>query len=159
MTIGELMTIDPGRISKASTCDVQLIKTFHELKPKSLLERFKAWFSGKAVVNSYHVIFKFQVTSTSGKPYSVLIRTNPDFDLINWEDNECKIYCDCPDFKFRSAYVLYQKGALFVNSRIRVELGQAITDKPKRAPSLMCKHSYAALTWLVKNYASIMKTI
>ena len=65
----------------------------------------------------------------------------------------------CFDFKFRSAYWLYQKGALFVNNRIRIELGQAITDKPKREPSLLCKHSYAALLWLVKNYANLMKTI
>ena len=83
MTIGELMKIDPGRIGKAGECDVQLVKTFHELKQKSLLDRFKSWFGGKAVVNSYHVIFKFTVTSTSGKPYTVLIRTNPDFDLKN----------------------------------------------------------------------------
>ena len=159
MTIGELMNIDPGRIGKAGECDVQLVKTFHELKQKSLLDRFKSWFGGKAVVNSYHVIFKFIVTSTSGKPYTVLIRTNPDFDLKNWEENDCKIFCGCPDFKFRSAYWLYQKGALFVNNRIRIELGQAITDKPKREPSLLCKHSYAALLWLVKNYANIMKTI
>jgi len=159
MTIGELMRVDAGRAEKASGCDVQLVKTFHEIKQKSLLDRFKSWFGGKGVLKSYHVIFKFIVTSTSGKPYTVLIRTNPDFDLVNWEDNECKVYCSCLDFKFRSAYVLYQKGALLVNNRIRLELGQAITDKPKKTPSLLCKHSYAALQWLIRNYSNVMRTI
>ena len=159
MTIGELMKIDPGRIGKAGECDVQLVKTFHELKQKSLLDRFKSWFGGKAVVNSYHVIFKDTGTSTSGKTYTVLIRSNPEKKKKNWEDNDCKIFCGCPDFKFRSAYWLYQKGALFVNNRIRIEVGLAITDKQKSKKSNLCKHSYAAHQWLVKNYANIMKTI
>jgi len=158
MTIGELISAGGGNL-KAAECDVQLVKTFHELKQKSLLDKFKSLFSGKAVVNSYHVVFKLQVISTSGKPYTVFIRTNPDFDLKNWEDNECKIYCSCPDFKFRCAYWLYQRKALFVNNRIRVELGQSITDKPKRDPVFSCKHSMAALQWLIKNYANLMRTV
>jgi hypothetical protein len=158
MTIGELMSIDPGRIGKALACDVQLVKTFHELKKESLIEKLRSLFSG-GVINNYYVIFKLSVTSTSGKPYTVLIRTYPDFDLQNWESNKCWIYCECPDFKYRSAYVLNQRKALFLNDRIRLELGQALTDKPKREPSLLCKHSYAALLWLVKNYSSVMRTI
>ena len=154
------MKTDPGRQGKAGECSVELVKTFHELKQKSLLDRFKSLFGGKAVVKSYYVIFKFIVTSTSGKPYTVFIRTNPDFDLLNWEDNDCKIYCGCPDFKFRCAYWLYQANSLFVNSRIRLELGQSITDKPKKAAGLsLCKHSIAALSWLITNYSNVMKTI
>jgi hypothetical protein len=159
MTIGQLMKIDAGRIGKAAECNVQLIKVFHELKKVSLLDKFKAFFNGRSIVNSYFVIFKLQVISTSGKPYTVFIRTCPDFDLKNWEDNECKIYCSCPHFKFRSAYTLNQRGALFINNRIQIELGQAISDKPKKEPSLLCKHSFAALTWLVANYSNVMQTV
>ena len=159
VTIGELMQIDISRITKSSECDVNLIGTYHELKKTSLLDRFRSLFSGKGVVNAYWVVFKFQVTSTSGKPYTVLVKTNPDFDLRDWENNTCQIYCSCPDFKFRSAYTLNQRGALFKNNRISIDLGPALSDKPKREPSLLCKHSYAALSWLTRNYSNIMKTI
>jgi len=159
ITIGELMRIDAGRIGRANECSVELVKTYHELKKASLLERFKSLFRSTGLINTYYVIFKFLVTSGSGKSYTVLIRTNPDFDLNKWETNPCKVFCSCPDFKFRSAYTLKQRGGLLVNDKIKLELGQALSDKPKREPSLLCKHSYAALTWLVNNYSTLMRTI
>lgn len=160
ITIGELMgSTDIGRLDKASTCSVSLSKVYHELKPVGVLDRFKSLFKSGGLVNSYYVIFKFNVTSGSGKTWTVLVRTNPDFDLNKWESNPAQIYCNCPDFKYRSAYVLGQRGGLLLNDRIRTELGQAVTEKPKRGTSLLCKHSYAALSWLVDNYSSIMKTI
>lgn len=159
ITIGELMTIDAGRIEKASGCVVSLERTYHELKKASLLDKFKALFKSSGLVNAYFVIFKLSVVSGSGNKYTVIIRVNPDFDLNRWESNPCKIYCNCPDFKFRCAYTLAQRGGLFINEKIRIELGQAITDKPKRKPSYLCKHSYAALNWLIENYSNIMKTI
>ena len=159
LTIGELMTIDAERIEKASGCVVSLERTYHELKKASLLDKFKALFKSTGLVNAYFVIFKLSVVSGSGNKYTVIIRVNPDFDLNRWESNPCKIYCNCPDFKFRCAYTLAQRGGLFVNEKIRIELGQAMTDKPKRKPSYLCKHSYAALNWLIENYSNIMKTI
>jgi len=44
ITIGELMTIDSGRIEKASGCVVSLERTYHELKKATILDRFKAFF-------------------------------------------------------------------------------------------------------------------
>jgi len=159
ITIGELMTIDSGRIEKASGCVVSLERTYHELKKATILDRFKAFFRSTGLVNAYYVIFKLSVVSASGHKYTVIVKVNPDFDLVHWQSNPCKIYCNCPDFKFRCAYTLGQRGGLFVNERIRIELGQAMTDKPKRQPSYLCKHSYAALEWLIDNYSNIMKTI
>lgn len=159
ITIGELMRIDSNRVEKASGCNVSLEKVYHELKKASLLDRFKAFFRAEGLVNAYYVIFKLNVTSSSGNTYTVLIRTNPDFDLNKWETNPCKIFCNCPDFKFRCAYLLNQRDGLLLNSQIKLELGQALTDKPKRTPSYLCKHSYAAVSWLIRNYSTIMKTI
>ena len=159
ITIGELMKIDQGRQDRSIAYSVSLVKVYHELRKKSVLEKFKAFIGGKSLVNSYNIIFKFSVTSGKGHTYVVLIKTNPDFDLTKWETNPCMIYCSCPDFKFRSAYILNQRGGLLVNEKIKVELGQALSDKPKRTPSLLCKHSYAALSWLVDNYDTLMKTI
>ena len=159
ITIGELMTIDAGRIEKATGCVVSFERPEHELKKASLLDKCKSLFTSSGLVNAYFVIFKLSVVSGNGNKYTVIIRVNPDFDLTRWESNPCKIYCNCPDFKFRCAYTLAQRGGLFVNEKIRIELGQALTDKPKRSPSYLCKHSYAALNWLIENYKNIMKTI
>ena len=41
---------------------------------------------------------------------------------------------------------------------IKLTLGQALTDKPdgKRGTTLLCKHVYAALQWLMTNYDNVM---
>lgn len=161
-TIGELMNIDSGRQQRAMSCSVELEKVYHELKKDTILEKFKSFFrSGKGVINSYYVIFKFSVDSGSGSKRTVIVRVNPDFNLQDWESNKVKIYCDCPDFKYRSAYILNQHNSLFLNDRTKLELGSAISDAPKgkAGTTLLCKHAFAALNWLVSNYVNVMKTI
>lgn len=158
-TIGELMNIDSARQGRASVCQVKLIKTYHEVKRENLLDKFKSLFTGKSSVITYYVTFKFQVTSGSGHSYNVFIRTNPDFSLKNWASNTVKIYCECADFKYRSAYTLDKRNSLFKTPKIQSALGSALTDAPTRGTTLLCKHSYAALQWLMNNWSSIMKTI
>lgn len=160
-TIGELMNIDSGRQERASQCFVNLVGTYHELKKESLVDKFRGLFLGKTILPTYYVIFKLNVTSGSGKNYTVIIKTNPDFDLQDWTNNKVQIYCNCPDFKFRSAYLLNKRNSLFTNDKIKTYLGESLSDAPKSKTktSLLCKHSYAALQWLVNNYVSIMKTI
>ena len=99
--------------------------------------------------------------SGSGSKRTVIVRVNPDFNLQDWESNKVKIYCDCPDFKYRSAYILNQHNSLFLNDRTKLELGSAISDAPKgkAGTTLLCKHAFAALNWLVSNYVNVMKTI
>lgn len=160
-TMGELMNIDSTRQEKAGYCSVNLVKTFHELKEESVFDKFRSALLGKTQVKTYYVIFKLKVTSDSGKSYTVIIKTNPDFDLNKWSNNKVKIFCDCPDFKYRSAYLLNKRNSLFSNEKVKTLLGQSLSDAPKSKTktTLLCKHSYAALQWLINNYSNIMKTI
>lgn len=159
-TIGELMNIDKNRQSRSENCSVSLIKIYHELKKETILDKFKSFFSGN-VINVYYVIFKLEVQSDTGNKYKVFIRLNPDFDLTDWSNNKIKIYCECADFKYRSSYLLNRHNSLFLNDKVKVSLGEALSDAPKAKTrtTLLCKHSFAALNWLIKNYSSLMRTI
>ncbi len=160
-TIGDVMNIDKGRQERADSCSTNLVQTYHELKEETLLDKLREKFLGKTLIRKYFVIFKFEVTSDKGHKHTVFIRVSPDFDLTKWKTNKVKIYCDCADFKYRSAYVLNEHDALFLTSKLQTELGPAVKDAPrgKHSTSLLCKHSYAALNYLVQNYTNIMKTI
>ena len=158
-TLGELMNISKERQNKSLNCNVKLVNIFHMIKPETLLEKFKNLFFNSPILTMYYIIFKFQVTSDSGKTYDVLVQTSPDYDIDQWETNKVKIYCNCNDFKFRSAYDLNQRGNLLINDRIRINLGQASTDKPRREISPCCKHCFAVLLFLKINYSNLMKTI
>lgn len=159
-TIGELMNIDSGRMQRAEGCSVTLVNIYHELKKESLLDKFRSMLFNKPTINVYYVILKFQVVSVTGSVHIVYVRLNPDFNLNEWLNNKIKIYCDCSDFKYRSAYILNQRNALFTNDKIKIALGQSLTDSPKRKNlTTLCKHSFAVLNWIISNYSNIMKTI
>lgn len=158
-SLGELMNIDEGRQRKSYECNVKLVKVFHQVKQESLLSKIKSFFFGKSVALMHYLIFKFEVTGGSGKKYEVIIKTDPDYDTNDWMRNRVQIYCGCPDFKYRSAYLLGRRDSLFINDRIRIALGSATTEAPKRSTTLLCKHSFAALSWLLDNYQSVMRTI
>ena len=159
-SLGDLMNIDKDRQQKAAQCSVVLSEIYHELKPRTLGDRFKSLFGGKNIINSYYVIFKFIVTSDTGSAHTVYIRTSPDFNLNNWDNNKCEVFCDCKDFMYRAAYILGQGNSLFLNDKTKILLGPAITTAPKKmGTTLLCKHSYAAVQYLINNYYNIMKTI
>ena len=161
LTIGELQMVDANRAEKANVCKVKLVKIYHELKPETLMSKIRSFFGGRSDVMAYYVIFKLAVTSDTGTTHTVFIKTNPDFDLENWSSNKVEIYCDCPDFKYRSAYNLNQHDSLFLNDKLRIALGSSLTDAPKTATKTtkLCKHAVAALNWVVSNYTSLMRTI
>ena len=160
-TIGELMNIDASRQDRAGRCIVELEKTYHELKKETILDKFRSFFNGNSLINIYYVIFKLKVTSDTGTKHTVFIKLNPDFNLQNWSNNRIKIYCDCSDFKYRSAYKLQQHNSLFLNDKLKIQLGSSITDSPKNKSkiTLLCKHSFAAVNWLISNYRALMMTI
>ena len=160
-TIGELMNIDKARQGRASNCTPILVKIFHTLKQEGVLDKFKSFVTGKTTIKTYYITFKFEVKSDTGNMHYVYIQIDPDFSLKNWSGNRVKIYCDCADFKYRSAYILDKRSSLFVTSKIKMALGSAMTEVPtgKKGTTLLCKHSFAALTWLMNNYSNIMKTI
>jgi hypothetical protein len=161
LTIGDLMSVDASRQYKAQFCVVSLEKVYHEIKKETIPEKIKSFFLGRSNVSAYYLIFKLKVTSDSGKVHKVYIRTNPEYDPSRVLSNRVEIYCDCFDFKYRAAYILNQKKALFLNNRIKLELGSALTDKPKTTTmtTYLCKHAYAGIQWLVSNYSNIMKTL
>ena len=161
ITIGELMNIDPGRQFRAQMCSVSLQKVYHEVRNETLLEKIKAFFLGKSSIKAYYIIIKLSVLSDSGSNHTVLIRISPDFKTSRLMSNNVQIYCNCSDFKYRSAYILNNKKGLFLNDRIKINLGSALTDKPKTKTqtTYLCKHAYAALQWLVSNYSSLIGTI
>ena len=112
-------------------------------------------------MNVYYVIFQFNVISDTGHSYKVFIRTLADFNGSEFMKNKIQVYCGCQDFKYRSAYILNKKNGLFINDRIKINLGAALTEKPKSKTqtTYLCKHSYAAIQWLVSNYSNLIKTI
>lgn len=155
------MSVDGNRQYKAQYCSVKLIKIYHELQKETLGERIKSFFLGRPNVLTYHLIFKIQVTSDTGKKHTVYIRTNPDYGALNVMGNTVQVFCDCSDFKYRSAYMLNKSNAVFLNDRLKLLLGAALIDKPrgKAGSSPLCKHAYAALQWLISNYSGLIKTL
>lgn len=160
-SIGELMNIDQNRQSRSQGCSVKLVKTYHELKDESILDKFRSHFLGRSVVKSYYVVFKLEVISDTGNKHIVFIRTEPDFDISKYTDNKVKVYCDCSDFKYRSSYVLNKRNSLFLTDKLSSTLGPAITQPPRanHTTTFLCKHAFAAITWLTDNYQSIMSNI
>ena len=160
-TIGELMRIDQERQDKARGCKVSLMDTFFTIKEESLSGKVKKLFTGKDSVKVFYITLKLAVTGDTGNPHIVFIQLEPDFSMKNWENNKVRIYCDCADFKYRSAYLLDKRDSIFANDGIKIALGQAISEVPKgkRGVTLLCKHSFAALTWLMNNYTNLMSTL
>lgn len=161
-TISELMAIDSGRQERASGCSVNLSEIYHEIQRESILEKFKKlFFRDRATMNVHYVIFKFNVSSDTGHNHTVLIKTQPDFLGTEGLNSRVQIFCTCKDFMFRSAWLLNQHKSLFRSDSTEAKLGRAITEKPKSqtSKSLLCKHAFAALSYLQNNYLYIMKTL
>jgi hypothetical protein len=161
-TISELMAIDSGRQERASGCSVVLDNVYHEIQQESILEKFKRlFFRDKSMMNIHYVVFKFKVTSNTGNTHTVIIRTHPDYSGTEGLNNRIQIYCTCKDFQFRSAYVLNKHKSLFRSDSTEARLGRAITEAPKKghSTSLLCKHAFAALSYLQNNYSYIMQSL
>ena len=160
-TIGELMSIDQSRQAKAAQCKVSLLNTFYTLKEESLLGKLKSLLKGSPRRQVFYVTFKLQVKSDTGSIYNVFIQLDPDFDLSKSMSNNIKIYCGCADFKYRSAYALGQRDSLFLNGVTSSDLGDSwkTAGTGKAGQTLLCKHSFAALSWLLNNYSKIMSNL
>ena len=161
-TISDLMSLDDGRISKSSQLDVKLDKVFHRIQKESIWNKIKNLFSrNKSSINLYYIDIRYKVKSPSGSEYIVLIEMNPSFDPNKFFSNPVKIYCQCDDFKYRCAYNLNKRGNVLRGDKIDTELGQALTDAPKKnfKTSPACKHVYACLSDLQKNYRNIINSL
>lgn len=159
-TIGELMKIDQGRQARAAGCTVSLVDTFYTLQEETPLAKFKSLFT-KNTIRTFYITLKFVVKSDTGNGHEVFVQIDPDFSMTDWQNNRIKIYCDCADFMYRSAYILDKRDSIFANNSIKARLGAALTDIPKgkKGVTLLCKHSYAVVLWLSNNYNKIMKDL
>ena len=112
-------------------------------------------------MNILWVEFSFSVMSNeSGKSYPIKIRLqyDPYQELIR--KGKIQVYCGCPDFKFNSAYELNRHGALYRSEETDIKLGPSITTAPKRQrKGALCKHSYAAVRYLMENYKTLMSYV
>lgn len=160
-SLSDIMNVDAGRQQRSGGCSVIPQETFVELETESIIDKFKRFFTrNKATMNVLYVIFKFQVVSETGNGHEVIIRTQYDPDTSLHTRNLVQIYCDCADFKFKSAWQLGQHSALFRSDRTELKLGPAITNSPKRkSTTTLCKHSYAAVMYLINNYGSLMRSV
>lgn len=159
-TIGELMAVDQGRQQKAANCKVTLIDTFYTLKEEGVAGKVKRLL-GKTSRQVFYVTFKVQVKSDSGHTYNVFMQVDPDFNLSKGAGNQIRIFCGCPDFKYRSAYQLDKRDSLFLNGKTKSILGDGYKEEPsgKRGTTTLCKHAYAAVNWLLNNYEKLMKKL
>lgn len=159
-TIGDILAIDQQRVAKSQNCQVNLVDTFFTLEKESVSSKLKT-IIGLPSLKVLYVTLKLNVVSDTGNAHTVFITLDPDFDENNWERNRIKLYCGCRDFMYRSAYHLNKRNSLFDNELIKIKLGKAITEAPKGKSSTtsICKHSYAAIRWVLANYSNIMKNI
>ena len=160
-TIGELMAVDEGRQQKASRCRVSLLNTYYSLKKENLIGKIRNFIKGTPNRTVFYITFKVQVKSDTGSFYNVYLQIDPDFNLSKSDSNPIKVYCGCADFKYRSAYELGRRGSLFLSSRTKSDLGDAYktAGTGKRGKTLLCKHAYAAVNWLLNNYGNLMKNL
>lgn len=160
-TLSDLMNIDVSRQQKSSGCSVYLQDTYVEIVNEGILDKFKKFFTrNKSIMNVMYVIFKFYVVSETGHSYEILIRTQYDPHSSLFMKNLVQVYCGCADFKFKSAWELNQHSSLFRSDRTDLELGQSITNAPKKKYGItLCKHSYAAIMYLINNYNYLMRNV
>ena len=138
-TISELLSIDQGRQARAASCRVSLVNTFYSIKEETMMDKIRSFLNKSPRRQVFYITFKFQVKSDTGNIHSVYIQ----------------------DFKYRSAYTLGQHNSLFLNGRTQSDLGDSwkTAGKGKAGQTLLCKHAFASLTWLLSNYAKIMRNI
>lgn len=154
-SLNQLISIDQGRMERSYGMKVTLEATYHKVKRESIWDRIKNLFKrDKTSMNMLYTILKFQVESTSGNKYPVIVEFQPNFDLSRIMNNRVKVYCGCADFKFKCCYLLNKRGNLFRSSKTDAILGQALSDAPdtrKTTTSNCCKHIFAVISWINSN--------
>lgn len=162
-TIGEIYNTSQERQFKSNGCSVTYQGVTRTIEKVSILDRWKSlFFRNKSMMNTLSVVFKFNVMSNeSGKSYTVFIKVlyDPYGNLVM--DGKVQVYCGCPDFKFGSAYELNNHKSLYRSEATDIELGPAITTAPKKRKNggILCKHAYAALSYFIGNYQTLMSYV
>lgn len=94
-----------------------------------------------------HLNLEVRSASVEDKLYPIELEIPVDLNRMvkKLVDHPIRVYCGCPDFKYRIAYYLNQSGNVIRKSA----LGIALTQEPKREGQVrLCKHLVAALRWV-----------
>lgn len=163
LTLRELVNVDEGRKERSLSQSVTLDKIYHKIRKETVWDRIKSIFKrSNSTLNMYYVVLRFNVSSSSGNIYTVLIEFQPNPDLNSLMSNKVKVYCECLSFKYQSAYYLNKRGNLYRSSSTDTELDKALTEAPdpkKTHVSPCCKHVFACINWIDKNIDYLIRNI
>lgn len=163
LTLREMINVDEGRKERSLSLSVTLDKIYHRVKRETVWDKIKSIFKrSNTSINMYYVVLKFKVDSPSGNEYSVLVEFQPNPNLNSLMNNKIRVYCNCPSFKYQSAYYLNKRGNLYRSSLIDSDLGKALTEAPdpkKTHVSPCCKHVLACINWIDENIDYLIKNI
>jgi hypothetical protein len=158
LTMKDIVDIYESRAGKSKNLKVKLIQTFNVVKSEILSTETDNSLK-KNVGLIFYKIFKYKVASDSGKRYTVFIKTSPSFSLKSLLSSGVQVFCQCPDFMYRSAYELSKNGNLFLNKATALHLSNALKVVPTKITTTnICKHVYATLIYFkdnLKNYGLI----
>lgn len=156
LTIGDLMNIDPGRIKRSEMLEkVKLVEVYNILREESILGKILRFFKLKTLPIFYKVV-KYSVLSNSGSTYIVFIKVSPGFDINRFYRNKVQVFCNCADFKYRSAYILNKHDNVYINQSTKDFLGIALTTAPTKVGTTpICKHIYAVIEQFKLDYKKL----
>lgn len=159
MKLAELIQIDKDRIKRSEDIKVELkwnkIVTYNQ----NLFKKFWRIITRRNIV-LVHNLYKFEVTNKSNGNVNILyLEIEPQKSLNKIMSSRVKVFCQCADFKFRSAYILNQEDNLFRSPKLDEHLGIALTVPPtKIIPTPVCKHVYAMIDY-VRNHLTKLDLI
>lgn len=153
LTLDDLRQIDAGRIARSEDIDIQKRERFIVNENPSVFKKLLRFITRKPVVIT-SCVMKYSVYNRKEKThYEVILKCPLHIDKNSVLNQFVQIYCSCPDFKYRAAWLLNSKGNLFLNDRIRNALGIAVDTQPMKVrPTIACKHCYACIKDFVRRY-------
>lgn len=157
MKVKDILDIDEGRLSRAKDIQVTLLKTYPLYsEPSNKIIKWLRRLFQRPYIITYAYLFQ-TVNVKSSSTYKVIIEIGPQNDYRRVLNSEAKIYCQCADFKFRSAWVLNHTDNLFLNKNIETELSVALDQKPTNMnnTTTSCKHIVAAFGYIKRNFKDL----
>lgn len=153
-SIKDLLQLDEGRIKRSSVLKVKLVNNYSVIKQESIFSKLLNIFRNKPKSMLYKIL-KYEVASDSGHKYTVLLEVRPSFDPKRFLENKVRVFCSCPDFKYRVAYYLNKHDGVLLIKSTETHLGIALSEVPTRRDlTPACKHLYAVFMEFKTNYKS-----
>lgn len=142
----------------------------HEIHKENLFNKLNAWIKsfiskilGTKDTLVVYIVLHFSIKGSTGKVYNIKIKFpyRRNMDKENLFNIPARVYCECADFKYRSAYVLNRIGNIYTNPKIENNLGIALTKAPKvtnpEQLEFVCKHTIKVVSRLNTNIRDYLK--